>query len=260
MTVPNLYLAMEQIYWGMIFKLDDAVGGHRQKAQIGVAKAIIPNTAYPFNDKNNKLYFYDSASATTATSLSISTKTLFQDLQGFADHLTDLADNAGFSGLTFDVDSDSQRIIVDNATGSQIRFLKTDTDIDGNDLPDKANERVGLIASADFDPIADATTKTLTGLPRIASTLVYNISSKSIVDSRKVISPNEEITPSALVSIPNSVSFGDFLIYSPERNSIVFHPVDASLSEFDIELLDDNYRDMNLNGSNIYLELLMEIL
>lgn len=99
-----------------------------------------------------------------------------------------------------------------------------------------------------------------TGIPRISSTLVFNLASKQIVDSRKMISPSENITPSLMVSIPNKVSFGDFNVAEFDMSEVVFHPIGADLTEFDLELLDDNYRPLDLNGASMWIELVVRFL
>lgn len=233
--------------------LQENIHMNRKTKMVGLSKAIIPNTLYPFHSGNNKLYFYTSSGQTTAQSVAMDVTKNYNSITEVANELSSLFSSYN---IAFNVSPNGDRLEVKNnrASGSYFEFVEG-TDGAGNSLNEDVYPRIGMVTSTDFAVITPGNTHELTGIPRLGGTLCFNVSSRTLVDQVKSITPKKHTNHNILCSIPNNAQFGNFLIYEPDANSIIKHRVTQDFTEMDFQILDDNFRVVDLNGSNIWLEL-----
>jgi hypothetical protein len=243
--------------------LSRAIPTHGYALRIGVSRMVIPNTAYTFHPNDSYLWYVTDLGGTdTLKSVTISTERLFENAQDLADHLQNLFTSNGDS-ITVGVNQDSLKLEFTNSTGSPIRFISDfiyEVEFSGSPLYNHANKKLGINSDLRNTSIPDGSVFTPAGLTRLSSTFAYHLISTTLVDPSQTSTPSPNKNPHVLASVLNNKGFGDLLTVFYSRDEIFYHKMSDDLSSIDIQVVDDEYRPVSLNGANIYVELSYSII
>lgn len=242
--------------------LSRPVSNYGRTIKIGVQSAVVPNTAYTFHPNDTYLwYVLDVGGANTVKNVVIPSDRLFETSNDLALELDNLFTANGDS-IDVTLDDDTMKLQFTNNTGSPIRLISDfvyEVVFNGTTLYNHANKKLGVIDDLRNTSVANGSTFTPSGLPRLSSTFAYHIISTTLVGQSKTSTPSPNNDPHILASVLNNRSFGDLLTVSYPENEIFYHSMTDNLSSIDIHVVDDEYRPVSLNGANVYLELLYSI-
>lgn len=242
--------------------LSRPITSYNRTIKIGVQSAVIPNTAYTFHQNDTYLwYVLDVGGADTVKNVVLPSNRLFETSNDLATELDSLFTANGDS-IDVTSDGDTKKLQFTNNTGSPIRLVSDfvyEVVYNGTTLYNHANKKLGIIDDLRNTSVPDGSTFTPSGLPRLSSTFAYHIISTTLVRQSKTSTPNPNNNPHILVSVLNNRSFGDLLTVSYPENEIFYHNMSDNLSSIDVQVVDDEYRPVSLNGANVYLELLYSI-
>jgi hypothetical protein len=224
-----------------------------RKIRFGLRKAVIPNLMYSFHPNDTRLWYLVDG---TLKSIDISSSRVFENGQELADHLTDLFSNNGDSGITVTLDNNTKKLSFNNNTGVTIRIVSDfvyETEVNGTQLFNHANVKLGLTSDLSQTNIPDGSSLTPVSIPRLASTNVYHILSRDKVSNDITVTPSPNDNPHILASVLVDKSFGDLITIHLSDDEIFYFEIDE-LYKISIEVTDDQFRPIDLNGGNVYLE------
>jgi hypothetical protein len=85
--------------------------------------------------------------------------------------------------------------------------------------------------------------------------MVYYLTSFNLIDNATSITPDANIKPHILVTLPNYVSWGDNIISERSEEEVWSIEMNRDLDQIDLKVLDDHFREVSLNGAPIWLEI-----
>lgn len=233
--------------------LSRPVSNFNRDIRIGLRKAVIPNTTYTFHPNDTYLWYVLDG---TLKNIQIDASRVINDGEALAQHLTELfADNSD-TGITVEQNEHSKKLIFSNSTGNDLRLVSDfifETEVNGTPLFNHANVKLGLIDDMSNQTIADGQSYSPSGIPRLVSTLTYNLLSKGLVSNTVTTTPSPNDNPHILATLLNNKGYGDLLTIHLSDDEIFWFDV-RSLSSIDVIITDDQFRPISLNGGNIYLE------
>ena len=233
--------------------LSRPVVSYGRKIRFGLRKAVIPNLMYTFHPNDTRLWYLVDG---TLKYIDISSSRVFDDGDDLATHLTQLFSDNSDSGITVTLDSNSKKLKFENNTGVSIRIVSDflyETVVNGTQLFNHANVKLGLIDDLRQTDIPDGSSLTPSGIPRLINTTVYHILSRDKVSNDITITPSPNDNPHILSSIKVNKLFGDMLTTHRSDDEIFWFEIDE-LYKISIEVTDDQFRPVDLNGGYVYLE------
>ena len=234
--------------------LSRPVSNFNREIQVGLRKAVIPNTAYTFHPNDNYLWYVLDG---TVKNIQLDTQRVFSDGEQLAEHLTNLFGENNDTGITVEQNENSKKLVFSNSSGVDLRLVSDfiyETEVNGTSIFNHSNVKLGLIDDMSNTIISDGQSYSPSGIPRLVSTFVYNILSKGLVSNTVTTTPSPNDNPHILASLLNNKGYGDLLTIHLADDEIFWFNV-KSLNSFDIIITDDQYRPISLNGGNVYLEL-----
>lgn len=217
--------------------------------QVGLKNVQFPNTAYNFSELNNRIYYEkraDSEAEITTTYFSIPTDEHYENMTDF---ITELNSITSQSNLNFDFsfNATTKKISVHNQTGGQLRMLSSYI---FENQPNSANGRLGLSDNTG-EWLENDIEQTFPNMPKLIRTNCYYLCC-DIIDKDSYV-PNPYLHPLILAKVSTS-NFGE-LINEKYDNMRFVSVSDRTIDKISFFLLDDELLKVDLNGSNITLEL-----
>jgi hypothetical protein len=242
--------------------LDNPMPHLRNKIRFAVQKAIIPNTAYSVHPQESKLYYVvdPNGPSEELKHISLDTKKVLEDPTDLADEMSLLFDN---NGETIDVvvEDTSKKLKFTNNSGQTIKLLSSEdwiSEWNGNPLPDRANNKIGLSQDMTSVVLVNGGSTTSKHIPKIQNTMIYHLVSQRLVDNATSITPDKDIKPHVLISMLNTGSWGSNLTTERPENMLWSISTNSDFDQLDIQVLDDKFRPVDLNGAPIFLEIDLE--
>ena len=240
-----------------IVYMDESLNPGSNHFMIGLKKVSLPNTVYTFHFKDSYLwYLYDG----TLYNIKIPTNEVIEDGTQLASTLKDLF---GVNGHSIDVNFNdtTNRLQFTNNSSVDIRIVSSnlyETTVNGQDIVNSCNDKVGLIEDLTNNVITPSVTYEAKGVPKIISSSVFHITSKTLGNYKQSILPKQQSNQQfILYTLLNTAGFGNIIQKDIERDDVKWMEVDETLDKIDIQLRDEDYRIIDLNGANVILELEM---
>jgi hypothetical protein len=225
--------------------LDESLNPGSDKFMIGLKKVSLPNTIYTFHQKDSYLWYLVNG---TLHNIQIPTEEDIEDGAQLAQALTDLFSVNNHS-IDVSMNDTTARLQFTNNTGNPIRLVSSDLYepvVNSTDIVNSANHKLGLLGDLSNNTISNNFTYEATGVPKIISTSIFHITSKTIGDYRQSILPKQqELQQYILYSALNTVGFGDIINKDIPHDDLKWFEIDGSIDTIDIQIRDENYRIVN---------------
>jgi hypothetical protein len=85
--------------------------------------------------------------------------------------------------------------------------------------------------------------------------MLYHLTSFNLIDNATSITPNADVKPHILASVVNNRSWGDNLISERSEEEVWEIEMNRDLDQIDLKILDDQYREVSLNGAGFFVEI-----
>jgi hypothetical protein len=227
--------------------LDESLNPGSDKFMIGLKKVSLPNTVFTFHVKDSYLwYLYDG----NLHNIKLPTEEDIEDGAQLAQAITDLfaVNNHNIEATMNDT---TKRLQFTNNSNVDIRLVSSDLYepvVNGTDIVNSANHKLGLLGDLSNNVITPSFTYECEGVPKIISTSVFHITSKTLGNYRQSILPkNQSNQQYILYTALNNVGFGDIIQKDIAQDDIKFFEIDGSIDSIDIAIRDENYRIIENN-------------
>ena len=235
--------------------LKEAISSLKSSVKIGLKKVAIPNTMYSFSEYNNVLYYVrELNTGPNLSELKFETDRIYEGGKDLENFMNNEFSNKGHN-ITVVFDEATQRFSFTNNESNPFYIINTflNPTFQSVTLENSAHHKIGIIRDTTQHKVSNGSTFECKGLPKILNTSVYHIVSNKLGDTQKyklVKSRNHPI----IASVFNDVSFGDMITREYSDDETFFSVVNDEIEIIDIQILDEEYQPVNLNGSNLVLE------
>jgi len=213
------------------FELNFAAGNNTSNYSLSLESCSFPNSVYPINSNNNKIYFKENGGATLEATLQSNNYTGTE----FATQIQTQLDAAGANTYTVTYDSQSKKITITENAANTIQLVAGDNDVYDN---------IGFIVTS-----ADANSITADNPVRLDGSLfidiITNIGTQNYSSSGRT---------NVLARIPLSGNFGNVIFYHDESETYLDLAED-DIGYIETRLLDDkgNTFDLPSNANVSYV-------
>lgn len=239
--------------------LNDPIPHYRNKIKFAVRKVVMPNTVYSIHPRENRLYYIvdPEGNDEELKHITLPTNKVYQNADQLADDLSDLFED---NGETMDVEflEDSQKLKFTNTSAQDIRLVSGDdweTSYNGTELVDRSNVKIGLTQDLRGKVLVNGGFTTAQNIPKIQSSLVFHLISQKLVDNATSITPNRDNKPHILATLINNKSWGDNLWDTRADDELWQITMNSDLDQLDLQVVDDQYRQVSLNGAPLWVEI-----
>jgi hypothetical protein len=234
--------------------MDQSIEAGQDKLMIALKKVSIPNTVYTFHVQDSYLwYVYDG----TLHNIKLPTNEVITDGSNLAQAITDLF-SVNNHDIEANMNTESNRLQFTNNSNVDVRIVSSDLYepvVNNTEIVNSANNKLGLIEDLSNNVIQPSFTYEAVGVPKIISSSVFHITSKAIGDYRQSILPKQqELQQYIIYTLLNNAGFGDINNDNIPHDDMKWLEVDGMIDSIDIQVRDENYRIVDLNGGNIILE------
>ena len=244
--------------------LDDSIDSGKENIRIGLKKVSIPNTAYTFSEYNNWLYYsLNLDGAEEVKKVELPTDKVFEDVEEVAQELQQALQDKG-DNITVDLIEDEYKLqLTNNTEEDEFRIINPVYEpfvlSEGEfhvDIKFTATHKLGFTEDTRGEWIeANGGTYKAPGIAKIINTSIYYITSRTLGDSLRTITPQHEKMEFQMIgSVLNRVGFGNIHQKVFDEESIIFFDMGSGLNGFDVQILDEHYNPINLNRANVVLE------
>jgi hypothetical protein len=199
----------------------------------------------------------DPNGADTLKYITIDTKKVIDTIQELADDLTQAFTDKGDSvDVTFD--DQTKKLTFTNTGNTTIRLVSGEdweSTVNSTELVKRCNNKIGLTQDLRTSTLPNGGFTTTQHIPKIQNTMIYHLASFNLIDNATSITPDADVKPHILASIPNSKSWGDKLISERSEDEVWEIEMNRDLDQLDLKILDDSYREISLNGAPIWCEI-----
>lgn len=238
--------------------LSRPIEGNQYDIEIGVRKVSIPNTAYPFHPTENRLYY--------RYHLDGPDEVFYIELDPYRtyDEVSDVVAgmNAGFTAnnhdLTASVDANTSKIHITNDSIYKVRLLGSyiyeGSSQSGVVLGNQANTKLGFTQDLTNEVMMPDDVVSGASLPRLIYTQCYHLVS-NLGDASITETPSPFENPRVLCTVLNTANWGEIINKEFINDDMLTFNYSRDISSFQLTLLDDQFRTVDLNGSPIVVEL-----
>jgi phosphotransferase system IIB component len=238
--------------------LNDPIPHLRNKIKVALRKVVLPNTAYSYHPEDSRLYYItDVGGANNLKHITIDTKRVINGVQELSNHLSQLFTNNGDSiDVTFD--NETKKLTFTNNTPNTIRLVSSEdweSSIGGTDLVKRCNNKIGLVQDLRTSTLPNGGFTVTKYIPKIQNTMAYHLVSFNLVDNATSITPDKDVKLHTLATVMNDRNWGDNIIEEKSEEEVWPIELNRDLDQIDLRVLDDKYREVSLNGAEMYIEL-----
>lgn len=240
--------------------LDESIDARMNKIMIAVKKVSLPNTVYTFAFEDSILwYLTDVGGASEALKyIAIPTDKNYKDVSELIEDINTSFINEG-DNISVSQDDTTKRLRFRNDSPFKIRIVSSneyENIVNGTTIVNSCNNKIGLVGNLTDDTLDTGESYLATGIPKLLSTSMFYITSTTLGNWMNTMLPRSKTYKEYIIhSMLNTGGFGDVLQDSLDENSMFWIEIDGSLTDFDIVIKDENYREVNLNGANVIIEL-----